>query len=100
MKCVSKGKHAVLTKSSLVADAIYRYLGLSNISLATTYGVLNIYSTIDIVLADVHAILGMDVPGFDRVPADTVFNEILRTSVTKYPDGESFPFHECIVPLP
>ncbi len=68
------------------ADAVYSSLGTVELPLATPNGLPLIYVSLDIVCANVPALLGLDILDSESLFADTVTNRLVKRVVTSDPD--------------
>ncbi len=84
------GRHSIPKSKSKgryrFPDAVYSSLGTVELPIATPNGIPLIYVGLDIVSADVPALLGLDILGSESLFADTVTNRLVKRVVTSEPD--------------
>eukprot|EP00171_Calliarthron_tuberculosum_P003553 IDg3553t1 len=73
------------TRRSRFIDSVYKSLGSVCLALATPEGVQNIHVTLDIVSADVPALLGLEVLDSECLYADTVTKRLVNRIVISVP---------------
>lgn len=86
-------------KSFRFADAAYKSVGVTTLPLLTPVGVPNLYVKLDVVTADVPALLGLDVLDSHSLTADTVSNKLIKKSVHRNGEGTVSFVEEWSVPL-
>lgn len=81
------------------ADASFDSLGKIDLPLATPAGIQAIFVTLDVVSADVPALLGLDILDSHHFVADTVSNRLVKRSIATMEDGQKYCIDDWSVPL-
>ena len=81
------------------ADTTFKSLGQVSISLATPPGIPPLPVVMDVVEAEIPALLGLDMLDKELLTADTVTNRLTKRKLFRLQDGSYKHLNECSVPL-